>query len=611
MGREGSTPTSTTSQRKFKAHRALSGVGDVEFIAEIGEDAIGILPPIVQDGDEVYVDFSNFSGRFRVRGLPSRDASGHRRSPSSIIPDEVKKNKKKGPLLQREPSTTKPSPMTPEEVKREREPTIIETESNAGTAETTLSALEESPFRTDPQNNEMPLKASLVIDEEEDPELRKLRPEMPRELSSRNINLKFFSELHQICLSPSLAVTDLKTVLELSPDLVRLRDSHGRLPLHMLECNYELLSSQKGRNKAIQCALYLMELYPNSITTSDHNGRMPFTGLIVRWVEWTYLQEEIRMKKEPGSHSGGIINGIVVPFAAFTSSFERGTKITKDISSEFMSESVKRFPAAEITDEVEWAFQMLSVAMDHLGGKPFDAASNVRPRLSYSKQRSDRQALAENIAKIPYLLKTILLLESIITRKLILESTVIKRAILCHQMIGPWMTSMLRRGGSSSKAVVDCLVLISKISVDDYVGSFRTLLPVDEEQFQKAKLQVYTAIEELGEIIPSLVVLTDDEIQRAVTTPIIWRIMNRSLTRPFIVGLAVTDFGLHTTLMLAFRSEIIPVMSATGDSKIHMVKSTGVIFFVCVHFLLRRFFEAVAVSKISKSILKKYMLDAW
>jgi hypothetical protein len=68
-------------------------------------------------------------------------------------------------------------------------------------------------------------------------------------------------------------------------------DDKGQLALHVLGNNSKLLNYPEGQRLARKCAVYLMELYPNAIVITDHDGHMPFTYLIQKWVEWTFLQD--------------------------------------------------------------------------------------------------------------------------------------------------------------------------------------------------------------------------------------------------------------------------------------------------------------------------------
>jgi hypothetical protein len=265
-----------------------------------------------------------------------------------------------------------------------------------------------------------------------------------------------------------------------------------------------------------------------------------------------------------------------------------------------------------IFDEVEWCFEMLSIAIQHLGGRPLDAKQKVRPRLAYSKQRHDRQALALNVISIPLLLKSVLLLESKETRRKILDSALIRRALLCHEGIGPWLTYMIRyRKGSSSEIAIDFLATLSNVSLEDYVGEYRKALPQDEKVFQETKLQIFEKVETLTDLIPSLLVIGEELLDRAISTPLIWFVMNRRITTPFTVGLAVTDFKLHLVTMLAFRQLVLTNVEDHLPAILPNITLTSVIFFIGIHHIVRKICEGIALARISRKVARQYILEFW
>jgi hypothetical protein len=570
------------SRKHFKSLRTLGNFGTIEFIAQIQNQNVSIaspsrLPTIVQDEDEVYIDFTNFSGRIRVRGVPShqnQNQQAHHENASNESGLSLLNPRDDG--------------------------------NNDGIVNDDAT---ESPSTVNTLRTDSKFHLDRVGSSFQEGAFRSSRPEMPRSNTLTFSGMSLFSPLHELLASPDVTLKAVDDLVSKSRALQSLPDSRGRLPLHILGCNRELLSSPEGRLVATRCAQYLMEVNPRAITTADHDGHVPFTYSIKKWVEWTFMQAPSEKKKDGTSSFFG---GLAVPFSSIPSAWSMETKKADAGASSMIlnNDSVKRFPPAEITESVEWCFEMLSAAMDHLGGKPFDVDAQARPRLSYDKQRSDRDALATNLASIPNMLKAILLLESTQMRKLILESSVVRRTVFCPNIVGHWLTNMLRH--SSAKVIIDYLILVSKVSVEDYAGEFRTPLAKDEEQYQAAKLKMFQTMEELDGLIPCLAVLNTEETERAVSTPIIWYIMNQSLTRALTVGLAMTDLGLHTTLMIAFRELLLPFRHLSGESQaLPWIEPQGTIFFIAVHYVIRRVCEAIALSRISKSLLKHFLLDPW
>jgi hypothetical protein len=345
----------------------------------------------------------------------------------------------------------------------------------------------------------------------------------------------FASPLHQKCASSSITLEELEKTLENNPESVSIPDDNGQLPLHILGNNSDLVVDHPMVATAFgRC---LMQIYPEAVIRKDILGRMPFTETIQKWVEWTHISQGER-KQIPNTSSMGWKQ--LVPAFRSELSLLDGTDANES------NESSKKFPPAEITDNVEWCFAMLSTAMDNFGGKT--ASGTNRPVLSYSKQLEDRAALAANLNSIPLIFKTIFLLESNACRKHLLETSILRRAILCPGSIGPWLTQMLRRPPIFSRLAIDYFEVVSSATISDFIGDFRKPQPDDMEKFHKGRRIIYDAIEELGDIIPSLVVLDKLEIDRSADTRVVWYVMSRNLIKPFVVGLVITDVAIQVRL---------------------------------------------------------------
>jgi hypothetical protein len=430
------------------------------------------------------------------------------------------------------------------------------------------------------------------------------------------------TELHELVSSLDLTVRRMEEVIAKDPEAVKETDSRGRLPLHLLGANSDLVNNGDGQGIARHCAIILMELYPEAIVQMDKEGKMPFVFLIQKWVEWTHDQDDARSKaiaatkSLPSTIRGKVIQLVQVGSRHNTTSSGNKNSVTSvgtDPRESSLTESSNRFPPVQIFEEVEWCFEMLSLAMDHLGGKPLDSKQNTRPTLSYRKQRKDRLALAENLVSIPQVLKTTLLLESNTVRNKIMDSSAVRRALLCQESVGPWLTSMLRyKKGSSSEIAVRFLLKLSQLSVGDYVGDYRKPLPQDEMLFDTAKVEVYKAVKKLRDIVPSLLILNDELMDQALATPVIWFVMNRQLITPFNVGISTTDFQLLLTTIVAVRQASFGKDGDPGTSQVFpFMRILQVVFLTCLYSLIRRICEAYALYRLSSKVAYRYCMNAW
>lgn len=364
------------------------------------------------------------------------------------------------------------------------------------------------------------------------------------------------TRLHELCGAKDCTLLQLRDALSENPEAASIPDSLGRLPLHILGNNEELLEESRGRDIATEMALDLMRVYPKAITTLDGSGRMPFIPLLEDWVRWLY--EDAKSQRTPNAKTsfGSNLVNRVVGFA--TSARESDDKTVPSSSPEQLIRRSTRVLCGhiELWAEVEWCLCLLSIALDELCGKN---GGLYRPETktldqNHGLENKECSDLALHLVTIvPTILMIVLLLEEEggDVRRRLLNLSVIRRVLLCPQSVGSWLTTMLRHSGVPSKRAVDYLSLVSETSIIDYMGSYRSNLAEDQEQFQLAKKSVFDAVQDLDGVIPSLVTLEEREIERASITEIVWYVMSENLARPFVVGLVLIDLVLHLTLLIA------------------------------------------------------------
>jgi hypothetical protein len=149
------------------------------------------------------------------------------------------------------------------------------------------------------------------------------------------------------------------------------------------------------------------------------------------------------------------------------------------------------------------------------------------------------------------------------------------------------------------------------LSVEDYVGGYRKALPYDETLFNAAKLKVFEKVERLKDIIPSLLVVREDLLDGALSSNLLWFVMNRQITKPFSVCLSVTDVQLHITAMIVFRHIGFGYTVDSGSGVFPFLDPKQVMWFIFMHHFIRKICEAAALAKISKKVAMKYMFELW
>lgn len=457
------------------------------------------------------------------------------------------------------------------------------------------------------------------------------------------------TKLHFLCAQESVSLLHLQTELASSPSSASLPDAQGRLPLHILGDNVDLISTKYGKSTASKFALHLMKVYPEAITTPDALGFYPFVSLVHDWEKWTYQSFDCKRAPSkmfvPASRLfGRVADAVTNAGVEFSHAMERsfhGSLPTNTEISSSLSKAVSThlFPRVTLWEDVEWCLEMLSVAMDELGGRNgglHDSENDASGEFN-ERDYEARNLLAKHLPLVvPSIIKTLLLIEGGevegTARKRIVQSSIFRAMLLRPESVGDWLTSMIRKRGLPSKRAIDYLTLVSSTSVEDYVGGFRTSLPVDKEAFHEARTEVFNAIDELDGAIASLVILGEREVERAVSTSVIWCkfmvhlpsqnkipmlsnmyrsfitvMMSKNLARPFVVSVSLIDFVLQIVLLLAFRNDASATFAQISGPRI----PTNIVYLICINYFIRKGCESLALFNLSGAVFRNHLLNLW
>lgn len=388
------------------------------------------------------------------------------------------------------------------------------------------------------------------------------------------------TELHFACARPNVSMKELYMILRARPEAASLVDEQGRYPLHVFSENAPLLASVVDYPKETQrFVVALFDTYPEALFLKDVNGNVPFASLIQEWIKHEYGIES----------STGVLLDAIVTIATAAGSKKERTPYGDVV------------PQVEITHAVMTVFKILSTYLNRIN----DCRS---PRAS---QLIVRAALAEQIASIPCLLKTIYLIEMDEARQEMIHFGIIQRASYCCESCGEWVSNMLRHGDVPSKRAVDYLADVSNVTATQYAG--QTPTAEDVEAFEQDRKQLFVSLESSGQLVQSLTVLKEDEKGRAATTDAVWTIINNSISRPLVIGFQTADFVFNVLLLLTFRyaTDTNNLILATADNALTDSQSDSWVVSLSLYFLIRKLSESYAIFCISASAFKSYNMDLW
>jgi hypothetical protein len=422
------------------------------------------------------------------------------------------------------------------------------------------------------------------------------------------------SSLHDKCRKPNVTLDELRESLAEEPLAASQPDVTGRLPLHILGENEALLSTRHGREDATSFCLELMDAYPDGIVASDNFGRFPFTNMVLEWV--FVATERLGLDDQDSETMENFLNLFrrhrrekMSPFHSIMSQFSTATPHALEFNpATAISESI--LVDVVVGPILEWSFVMLSTSFDHCCGRFRKSGGGMR-----SRARTVGSELAKHIASIPLLFRTMLLIEDEEVRNRLLHLPIIRRTALRTESVGPWLVAMLRKQGIKSHRVVDHFEMISSIGVKDLIGCYMTPRSEDFILLLEERETTYDAIENLGHIIPSLIVLSDMEVERAASTDIVWRTIARASSRPFSVGIVLIDFVSHVTLIMSVRVMVFWRPGIKGFDTVPTFELEEfpviVIFAISIQFLLRKIAETISLASISHRVVRSSVFNFW
>ena len=448
------------------------------------------------------------------------------------------------------------------------------------------------------------------------------------------------SDFLLLCGHKDVSLEQLRTALSANPSAACEVNRLGQYPLHVLSQNESILHNEHGRDEARQFLLELFDAYPKAMLHKDAANHVPFVSVIEKWVDRTYRLEQSRVPSNSRSMVSSLMHRTLSrlnsSFGAEHSLLGDGTEEQNQGRFSFRkmfrhrlksmhsrtgcihdvredtsiggSGAYKLCPRTVLPPTVEWAFTMLSTIL-----------SSVNENLGHSSKPDDIidvwSSVAGSLGSIPYLLKTIFLIEQEETRIRIIRQPVCQRVLLSLSTVGRWICPMLHRRGFASQRAVDYFVEVSRVTAAGYVGPHRTPRCADIKAFEKDRLAVFDAIGDISGIIPSLAVLDQKQTEVAAATDAIWHVVTLSMSRPVVVGILALDLLFHVSLMFVFRFNVsyvgFDLLNGLLNRSFGKVSSDTLIISICLYFFLRKTSEVFALLRISKRTLKAYSCDMW
>ena len=305
--------------------------------------------------------------------------------------------------------------------------------------------------------------------------------------------------------------------------------------------------------------------------------------------------------------------------------------------SDVASCALDHFPShVHLTSHVRFAICLLSTILDHLDEheptRSFRRRSMTSRRSSGSDYKRDSFDVAmdefrdfcftesagviaddvvREIALIPYLVKTFLLLSDEEEREWVISSTLFRRVIMCDSSIGPWLTGMLQ---SSKKGVphraLQYLTYLSD-TLEEYPNGWGSQGRKSSSnlfrQTSDVHQELHDKVSELVGFIPSLLALDERKIEEAATTLVVRNVLDRMISKPFAVSIVLFDSIFLFLLILSFRAACRIFLTGGTNGALYWIYVANSCTF---YFIIRELGKGITIMERTKRA-RTYFLSFW
>ncbi|EJK77241.1 hypothetical protein THAOC_00938 [Thalassiosira oceanica] len=323
------------------------------------------------------------------------------------------------------------------------------------------------------------------------------------DVESAKIKVYVGTQIHHACASDD--ITYLQYLLEnqsVLPDLAK-EDSDGQLPINVFCNNEDLIDSDPAGCETVALTLVDLMNPSQALLAVNCNGLSPFVDILGRWTEKIHLAAGHGSEKQGASSESTSLKRRPAYFPLF------GGQTKKNDRRAFSSfiqdrERLMYLPSSvEIPEHARWAVKMLSILIDR-----------------YPEQA--RELILTNVANVPLLMKSVLLIQDPDQLSELFDSTLVKHITMDKRTVNVWLCSMFVCGDAEIKMrAVAFIKQVSNMTLKDLAGSSHSPDRFSEDEktrFLTLQSDAFNQVYYIQGIIPAILELGEDILERLATT---------------------------------------------------------------------------------------------
>jgi len=396
------------------------------------------------------------------------------------------------------------------------------------------------------------------------------------------------------CASDEMEITNLRELLKSKPELASVEDDFGDYPANVFANNDSFIYTDCD----VEVQQFLFELYaafPGAFFSEGYYGQIPFAGVICDWVDDCH-------QLYARDHRDGVFR---------VSEIKTLTKSTRVINSLCVREEVQKLtslPAnVRLTPKVAYSFKMLSYLLDKLGDSAIVDISARREFWMVASKRRDK--IFSSVASLPFLVRTILLIENKTERDALLELSLVKNAVFRPESVDLWLVALLSGGERARACAVDYLCLVSRLSLSGLFGRRMHWSEGDTKRFHSSREQLYKEIGKLDGFLPCMLHL-GESLYDVSTRRAVKYVVESTIGRPFPVYLMFFEMFMLLILMTTYRIIVELVYAMPWEQFLSQYREFWALAFsIAVFFATRDLAILFSFMSTEEKLARKYALN--
>ena len=373
------------------------------------------------------------------------------------------------------------------------------------------------------------------------------------------------TELHYACASDSL--DHIRCLLEYdSLEDLHKADCTGKLPIHVFANNQRLINSDPLGCEEVAFTMIELMRPEKAIQSLHPNGLAPFVSIIGMWTDKLHRDVTLgsstmmgmRMSTTNRSDMDDHRRSVT---AASSSSNNNNTSPTRParrlpyrslfhstvgandksfVSSTNRAKLLYLPTNVTIPSHVRWGIHILSRLIDE-----------------YPEQT--RESILTNIASVPLFLKSILLVGDTDEMTELLDSTLVKHAVVDKRSINVWLCAMLTDTRDVKMRAVAFIKLLSRLTLQDLACSSHSPSRYSDkeiERFTMLREGTFNAVYVMPGIVPAVLELGGHVIENISTTRVMRYITDRTIRKESVFFVLILDFFYSIFLLMGYRLNV-------------------------------------------------------